>query len=211
MERIFRRGAALWLAVLTLFGAAALRAQTSAAPDDSGSYVAPAGSAPPVAPPLSPTSPLYHLAHDPKYTAPVIGYREGDTQGVPYGYGHRCVDVDGGEGWGWVRRSNESWGHGRWVALQESPGLVIAPHRHLVSAEADNDWEFQFWGYFATYRAYDPHLDELLPVFVLRGYQVVGLASPLHNKIGPPGRISHLPSGASSRMSSPILSDPGVD
>jgi len=50
-----------------------------------------------------------------------------------------------------------------------------------------------------------------LPVFVLTGYEVIGLAAPLNIKVGPPDRIEHRPSGASSRDSRPILSDPGVD
>jgi hypothetical protein len=208
MERIFQGGLAALMAALLFAGPVSARAQTAS---DDATYVAPAGSAPPVAPPLNPNSPLYHLAHDPKVTVPTVGYREGNTSGQPYGYGHRCVDVDGGQGWGWVRKSDQSWGHGTWIALQETPGLVIAPHRHLFSADADNDWEFKFWGYIASYRAYDPHLDELLPVFVLQGYEVIGQEPPLHNKIGPPGRISHLPSGASSRPDRPVQSDPGVD
>ena len=51
----------------------------------------------------------------------------------------------------------------------------------------------------------------LAPELVRRGYEVIGLGYPLTNKVGPPDRIQHRPSGASSRASSPILSDPGVD
>jgi hypothetical protein len=80
-----------------------------------------------------------------------------------------------------------------------------------VKNDADADWEYKFWGHFATYKAYDPHLDEQLTVFVLDGYEVIGQGNPLTLKIGPQGRIQHRPSGASSRPGSPILSDPGVD
>ena len=172
---------------------------------------APNGGPPPVAPPLNPNSPLYHLAHDPKQATPTPGYREGNTGGSPYGVAHRGIDTDGGQGWGWIRPSDGDWGDGKWIALQETPGLVIAPHRKLVTATGDADWEFKVWGHMASYKAYDPHLDETLPVFVLQGYEVIGLAAPLRNKIGPPGRIHQRPSGASSRQGSPILSDHGVD
>jgi hypothetical protein len=209
MDKIFRRGVAAGVAAAFL-SCGFLRAQNAPAPassdDDSGTYTAPAGTAPPVAPPLNPNSPLYHLAHDTRYTAPTVGYREGNTSGE-FWIAHRGIDTDGGEGWGWIRKGG-SW---KWIALQETPGLAIAPHRRLVSPMADADWEFRFWGYMATYRAYDPHLDELLPVFVLQGYQVIGPANPLSAKIGPPGRIHSRPSGASSRPGSPIQGNSGID
>jgi hypothetical protein len=202
--------------LICLWGVAAFLAGTllSRAADspqvDTDNYTAPAGAAPPVAPPLNPNSPLYHLAHDPKYPTPVVGYHEGHTTGA-FWVAHRGIDDVGGMGWGWIRPSDGDWGDGKWIALQETPGLAVAPHRRLVSASADNNWEFRFWGHMAPYKAYDPHLDELLPVFVLQGYQVLGLANPLTNKMGPPNRIQHRPSGASSRPGRPILSDPGVD
>jgi hypothetical protein len=183
---------------------AALRAQEAV-------YEAPAGQAPPVAPPLRKGSPLDHLANDPKQDLPTIGYREGHTQGDAPFVGHRLTDDDGGQGWGWVRKSGDDWGDATWIALQETPGLAVAPHRKLVKNDADENWEYKFWGKFASYKAYDPRLDEQLPVFVLSGYEVVGQAAPLKIKVGPPDRIEHRPSGASSRDNRPILSDPGVD
>jgi len=199
------------LAALVVF-AAPLFAEENEAPNptDAEVYKAPQGQAPPTAPPLRKGSPLDHLANDPKYTSLAPGYREGNTQG-DYWIAHRLIDPDGGQGWGWVRRRDEGWGDAKWIALQETLGLAVAPHRHLQKADMDLDWEFKFWGKFATYKAYDPRLDEQLPVFILEGYQVIGQAAPLSIKVGPPGRIQHLPSGASSRDNRPILSDPGVD
>jgi hypothetical protein len=179
-------------------------------PDDAV-YKAPAGQAPPVAPPLRKGSPLDHLANDPKYTSLAVGYKEGNTQGDVYYIAHRLIDPDGGQGWGWVRKPDQSWSNARWIALQETPGLAVAPHRHLQKADMDANWEFKFWGRYATYKAYDPRLDEQLPVFILQGYEVLGQAAPLTVKYGPPDRIQHRPSGASSREGRPILSDPGVD
>ena len=174
-------------------------------------YQAPSGEAPPVAPPLKKGSPLDHLANDPRIAAPTIGYKEGRTAGNASFIGHRLIDEMGGQGWGWVKKSGVDWGSAKWIALQESPGVAVAPHRKLVKADADTDWEFKFWGKFASYKAYDPRMDEQLPVFILQGYEVIGQAAPLGLKVGPPGRIQHLPSGASSRDNRPILSDPGVD
>jgi hypothetical protein len=180
-------------------------------PNDDTIYKALPGMAPPVAPPLRKGSPLDHLANDPKYTSLAVGYKEGRTDGPDFWIAHRLIDPDGGQGWGWVRKPDQHWGNARWIALQETLGVAVAPHRHLQKAEMDADWEFKFWGKFAPYKAYDPRLDEQLPVFVLEGYEVLGQAAPLTVKVGPPGRIQHRPSGASSREGRPILSDPGVD
>jgi hypothetical protein len=174
-------------------------------------YQAPTGQAPPVAPPLRKGSPLDHLANDPKLDQPVVGYREGHTQGEAPWIGHRLIDPDGGQGWGWVKPSGAGWGSARWIALQETLGVAVAPHRKLAHADEDTDWEFKFWGKFASYKAYDPRLDEQLPVFILQGYEVIGQAAPLEIKVGPPDRIENRPSGASSRDNRPILSDRGVD
>jgi hypothetical protein len=174
-------------------------------------YKAPTGEAPPVAPPLKKGSPLDHLANDPKIAVPIVGYKEGHTQGDAAWIGHRLPDPIGGQGWGWIKKSGDDWDSAKWIALQETPGVAVAPHRKLLKADADSNWEFKFWGKFASYKAYDPRMDEQIPVFVLQGYEVIGAAAPLDNKIGPPDRIQHKPSGASSREGRPILSDPGVD
>ncbi len=178
---------------------------------DGAIYHAPEGTAPPVAPPIRKGSPLDHLANDPKLPLPVPGYREGNTTGATYYIGHRFVDPDGGMGWGWLRRSDQAWGNAQWIALQETPGLAVAPYRKLLKHEADNDWEYKFWGKLVAYKAYDPHLDEQLPIFVLQGYEVVGPAQPLALHYGAPGRPQSRGSGASSRTSQPVRSNPGVD
>jgi len=185
-----------------LFSTTALRAQEAV-------YQPPSGQTPPVAPPLIKGSPLDHLANDPKLAEPSIGYREGHTEGDAPWIAHRLIDEQGGQGWGWVKKSGDDWGSAKWIALQESLGLAVAPHRKLLKADGDLNWEYKFWGKFASYKAYDPRMDEQLPVFVLQGYEVIGPAAPLDIKEGPPGRIQHRPSGASSRSSNPIQSGGG--
>jgi hypothetical protein len=184
---------------------------TGPLPAQEAVYQAPVGEAPPVAPPLKKGSPLDHLANDPKIAQPVIGYREGHTEGDAPWIAHRLIDPVGGQGWGWVKKSGDDWGSAKWIALQETLGVAVAPHRKLVKADGDLDWEFKFWGKFASYKAYDPRLDEQLPVFILQGYEVIGPEPPLNIKVGPPNRIDHRPSGASSRDNRPIMTDPGVD
>ena len=205
--RTFLAGAATAL----LFTTALLRAEDPAPEQNEAVYKAPEGQAPPVAPPLKKGSPLDHLANDPKQLEPTIGYHEGHTTGPAPWTGHRLIDPMGGQGWGWIKPSGENWGSARWVTLQESPGLAVAPHRKLFKADGDLNWEYKLWGKFVTYKAYDPRMDEQLPIFLLQGYEVVGPQPPLDNKAGPPDRIQHKPSGASSREGRPILSDPGVD
>ena len=92
---------------------------------DTDNYIAPAGSAPPVAPPLRKGSPLDHLTNDPKYTALPVGYREGNTTGSDYWIAHRYIDDEGGQGWGWIRKSSDDWGDGIWIALQETLGVAV--------------------------------------------------------------------------------------
>jgi hypothetical protein len=187
-----------------------LPARLASAQND-GLYVAPAGSAPPVAPPIRKGSPLDHLVNDPKFSTLPIGYHEGDTSGSFYYVAHRFIDDMDGQGWGWIRKSYDGWGDAQWFALQETLGVAVAPKRKLTTPTGDLNWEFKFWGKFAPYKAYDPRTNEQLPVFVLEGYEVIGPANPLTNKVGPPDRVEHRPSGASSREGRPILSDPGVD
>ena len=174
-------------------------------------YQAPSGEAPPVAPPLKKGSPLDHLANDLRQATPTVGYKEGHTQGDAPWIGHRLIDEQGGQGWGWVKKAGSDWSDAKWIALQETLGVAVAPHRKLVKADADANWEYKFWGKFASYKAYDPRMDEQIPVFILQGYEVIGQEPPLGVKQGPPNRIQHRPSGASSRDNRPILSDPGVD
>jgi len=180
-------------------------------PAETDTYVPPVGEAPPVAPPLKKGSPLDHLANDPKMEALPVGYKEGRTSDPIYYIAHRGIDDMGGQGWGWVKKNGESWGSAKWIALQETPGTAVAPFRKLTKRDGDANWEFKFWGSYASYKAYDPRLDELLPVFVLQGYEVIGPENPLNNKIGSPDRSNHRRSGASSREGRPILTDPGVD
>lgn len=175
-------------------------------------YKPPEGQAPPVAPPLRKGSPLDHLANDPKHDTPTLGYKEGKTGGEAPFIGHRLPDAMGGQGWGWIKPPGDRWGSAKWCTIQEAPGLAVAPHRKLFKSDADSNWEYRLWGKFASYKAYDPRMDEQIPVFLLQGYEVIGpQPQPGALKVGPPDRIQHKPSGASSRSGRPILTDPGVD
>jgi len=176
------------LILFCAFLAGSLPLSADKVPTEDEVYQLKPGEAPPVAPPLKKGSPLDHLANDPRLAAPMVGYQEGDTKGATFWIVHRMTDDRGGHGWGWIRKSGDDWSSAQWFALQETPGLAVAPQRKLVAFDADLDWEFKFWGEFASNRAYDPSQDEELPLFILKGYEVIGPAGPLYLKIGPPDR-----------------------
>ncbi len=115
--------------------------------------------------------------------------------------GHRYYEdtIDSG-GWGWIKRPTDTWSHGRWVTLRETPSLAPAPYRALGGGRtADQNYEYKLRGYFAPYQAYDPHTDEMLDVFVLLSCEPIGPAEPLSIRTGPDTRKSHLRSTFSSR------------
>ncbi len=110
-----------------------------------------------------------------------------------YFIGHRYYNADEC-GWGWIKKPNEPWSAARWTALKESPfsgsPQTVAPSRSLGSKGADHNFEYKLYGRYADYMAYDPHQNELLPVFIIEGYESLGLAKPLKRNPGPSGRVT---------------------
>lgn len=181
---------------------------------------APAESAPaaprPVATPTAPATPAPRPAATtpaPRPAVPVVlnqappAKRFGD--GVTY-IGHRYFEEKGG-GWGWIKKEGDSWGSAKWVALQEDPIRgILMPSRKMGSRSADQDYEYKFTGVFSEKEAYDPHLDETMPVFILESYQSLGPAKPLDRKPGPPMRFTRSKrSRSSSREDRPVPSPDG--
>lgn len=126
--------------------------------------------------------------------------------------GHRYYEEKGG-GWGWIKLEGDSWGSAKWVALKEDPfrGILI-PSRKMGGRSADQDYEYKFTGYFFNKDAYDPHLDETMPIFVIESYQSLGPAKPLERKPGPPMRFTRSKkSRSSSREDRPIIQSPDSD
>ena len=86
--------------------------------------------------------------------------------------------------------------------------------RHLVllkSRNGDLNYEYELWGHWARFTAYDARTDERLPIFILEGWRVIGLEPALQLNVGLPTRRHRSGTGAASRSSNPILTDPGVD
>ncbi|MES2307538.1 MAG: hypothetical protein V4507_01650 [Verrucomicrobiota bacterium] len=121
--------------------------------------------------------------------------------GTPYFLGARYYDKKAG-GWGWVKKPDENWKQARWVAIKETPHKFHTPHRSLPNAEADHEFQYKLLGYFADYQVYDPIRDELLDVFVIQGYESLGLQKSIERKPGPPSRFTSKKSGAYTRRNS---------
>ncbi len=155
-----------------------------------------------------PWTPLEHLAFDPKVTSLPAGYSKGQVTAKAPFYGHRFIDDVGGSGWGWIKSGPGGWTSSAiWACLKETPGVCISPSRTFTKSDGDLNYEYEFWGYWAKYKAYDPRTDERLPVFVLTGWRVIGLKDPLDLKVGTPERVSRRTGPSPSTRNNP----PGVD
>ena len=150
-----------------------------------GGLQAPAGQAPPVAPPLKKGSPLDHLANDPKLDA---ACRLVTGKAIPAAttYLDRASPDrrTGGQGWGWVKKSGDALGRRQMDRAAGNAGTRRGSAPQTVKSRHGCQLGIRFWGKFASYKAYDPRLDEQLPVFVLQGYEVIGPAAPLTHQGG---------------------------
>lgn len=119
-------------------------------------------------------------------------------EGKDYWYGARFYEKKSG-GWGWIRKPNESWRQAKWVAIKEQPRVSHVPHRALKNAEQDHLFQYKLLGKFADYTIYDPHRDEVMEVFIIEGYESLGLQASIERKPGPPARFTSKKSGAYTR------------
>lgn len=119
-------------------------------------------------------------------------------EGKEYWIGARFFEKKSG-GWGWVKKPEESWRKARWVAIKEEPRKFHAPGRALKGEGADHQFHYKLLGFFADYTIYDPHRDEVMDVFVIQGYESLGLQKSIDRKPGPPGRFASKKSGAFTR------------
>jgi hypothetical protein len=98
-------------------------------------------------------------------------------------------------GWGFIKPADDkNWNKAKWVLIEEDPnnGIKI-PSRFLDKINADQDFEYRFYGEIMPYKGYEPNYDIFVDVFKLRGFELLGKADPI-NKYPP------APSGSSSRV-----------
>lgn len=107
----------------------------------------------------------------------------GDCTGESW-IGQRVV-ADRYAGWGWLKREGESWRSAKWIMVEEKPGVILAPQRFYLRPEDDNNMQYRLYGSFASYKGYEPNVDTLTDVFVLKGFEVIGPGSKIERK--PPG------------------------
>lgn len=126
--------------------------------------------------------------------------------------GHRYYEERSGA-WGWLKPEGESWKSAKWVTLKEDPlHGIFMPSRKMTKHSADQDFEYKMTGYYSEKLAYDPHMDERIPIFVIESYQSLGPAKPLDRKPGPPERFTRSKkSRASSRDDRPVINAPDSD
>ena len=129
-------------------------------------------------------------------------------EGTSYFVGSRYYEKKAG-GWGWIKKPEENWKQAKWVAIQETPKKYFVPHRGLKSSDADHEFQYKLLGSFADYQIYDPVRDELLDVFIIQGYESLGLQKSIERKPGPPSRFSSKKSGAYTRRNSVQFDEDG--
>ena len=110
----------------------------------------------------------------------------GDRTGQVY-IGHRAV-VDRYTGWGWIWKEGEGYRRGKWVLMQEEPGVRMVPGRFYSHPESDKDMEYKIYGEFLPFKGYEPNYDVYADVFRIKGFEVIGKADPLN--LRPPAASS---------------------
>lgn len=119
----------------------------------------------------------------------------GVTEG-PYLIAQRTI-VEDYCGWGWVRKENETWRQGTWIAIEGTPNACPIPHTFLPKPEDDKNQQYRFYGHFAPYRAYEPQADMWVDVFILKGFMSMGPAESIRRD--PPAHASSRPNRFSER------------
>jgi len=99
----------------------------------------------------------------------------GDTSGPAY-IGHRAA-IERYAGWGWIKSDGSAWNRSQWVVLEEVPRTMPAPGRFLEHPDNDNNYRYRLYGQWMDYQAYEPNFDIFVPVFKLKGFELVGPAS----------------------------------
>lgn len=129
-------------------------------------------SAPPPAPsvpvPLKPAIPPEKKPAAPRVTPQIFGDRTG-----PVYIGLRTV-LDRRTGWGWIKAEDDDWMRAKWAIIQETPGVVKAPGRFLSNPKGDQLMTYKLYGEFASYTGYEPDFDVFVPVFKLKGFEIIG-------------------------------------
>ena len=110
-----------------------------------------------------------------------IPKKKGDCTGEVY-IGQRLV-TEKHAGWGWIKPERMNWRSARWVMLKETPGVIHIPSRYTGDTHTDNGMQYRLYGYFAPYLGYEPNIDVYVPVFVLKGFELIGRGEPVNRAL----------------------------
>lgn len=78
--------------------------------------------------------------------------------------------------WGYVRKPRESWNKSKLVMIREDRKRQPDRLPEYGSGNRygyDNNYEYKLRGYFTGNKAYDPNSNQVLPEFMLTGYELL--------------------------------------
>ncbi len=110
---------------------------------------------------------------------PSVTAREAQIEAEPTGnffYGRR-YHVNRTWFWGYLRNPRQPWSRARLVVFNQSqkrapdnlPQDGPPGERHAY----DNNFEYRIWGYYTGVTVYEPNSDQILPEFMLTGYELL--------------------------------------
>jgi len=106
-----------------------------------------------------------------------IPHEMGDRTG-PVWIGIRTV-LDRRSGWGWIKKEGQDWNQARWCMLEEKPGVIKAPGRYTGNPDGDQLMTYRLYGNFENFQGYEPDFDVFIPIFRLKGFEVIGPGEPV--------------------------------
>lgn len=78
--------------------------------------------------------------------------------------------------WGYLRKPGESWNHAKLVIMREdrkhTPDRLPETGPSGQRYGYDQNYEYKIRGYYTGNKAYDPNSNQILPEFMLTGYEV---------------------------------------
>ena len=110
---------------------------------------------------------------------PTTAERKASIASEPSGdffYG-RCYYVKKTRFWGYLRQPRQPWSRAKLVVLREdkkkAPDRLPEDGPRGQSYGFDQNYEYKIHGYYTGKSAYDPNSNQILPEFMLTGYEVV--------------------------------------
>ncbi len=116
---------------------------------------------------------------NPSMSGPSIDVRNATIAAEPRGnyFIGRRYYVEKTRFWGYVRKPRQSWSKSKLVMMNESKKKN--PDRFSENGSGDrrygfdSNYEYKLYGRFTGEKAYDPNSNQILPEFLLTGYEVL--------------------------------------